>query len=758
MLEISEREAKLESKINQMSIEIDSLKASRNYYKDQCENLMVSFANNVQKLIPSYRTQEEVEKLIESITSQQIEKKKRIKAKMKEMETNLNEKINELEKKVKNQEEIISKQLDNRTELIEKLMEYKKQINLAVAKQKEAEKTLQDVSNNQISISSQQVSNQDTNEEIRSLNDSHAIESKKLKTKIIKYAKQVEDLKKSLSMNQALHEGTNQELHENIKRLKQCEGTIDSMKFEIYNKDQIIKDASSLIQLATAESNSLQNEILRSKVMLDSWSVKMQEKDKQIDEMSFALAQSSEDVVNIKQLLKEKDEHIIKIEELNEEIKEKCVSFESMMNEKNMSTRLVIQELEKDKEDATKTNEINEKKIKELTIQNQKLHSDIQTEIRLRQTAEIAKDNALNNLKNAYSFLNNNEDSRRELNDGVLTLQKQINELQIETKQKSNTIQEMEKQIKSLQSQIQDQTHQHQVFKEDVLLIQEKYDAMKNHSILKEDSQKIISALESENKVLKTRLNDLHEKINAIQAENDNLNVTVNHQENTIHSLQNDIKYMLSQTKKLKEVKSSFTVNHHEACSDCIKKDLNIKQQNEKIGKLEKECTTLNNSVSSASHNIIEFLEHISDSMISNPILKDKIHVLKTKIESTSLISEQVLLLNELVAYISAIPESMYKTSVSSNKFDDIKFLRSSITHFQKRIDSLQEENKSQQNEIIRLQSQSFSSSFLQKLDNSSEKHSTVFQSGTPNRFASKLKSFNFEESEILYSDTLHDD
>ena len=113
----------LQSRLQEMEVELDSIKSSRNYYKDQCESLLLSLSNTMQKQTPAYRTSEEVEEMIEAIQQQQTEKRRKLKEKLSEDKKSMEMAIKEMQKAIAEKDQMLQQQDDARISLIEKLME-----------------------------------------------------------------------------------------------------------------------------------------------------------------------------------------------------------------------------------------------------------------------------------------------------------------------------------------------------------------------------------------------------------------------------------------------------------------------------------------------------------------------------------------------------------------------------------------------------------------------------------------------------------
>ena len=95
-----ERIADLEAKLQEMAMELDTLKSSRNYYKDQCESLLVSLSNSYQNQLPAYKTQKEVEEMVDSMQAQQKAKRQKLKQKYSQQITDFQKIVEQLKDKI----------------------------------------------------------------------------------------------------------------------------------------------------------------------------------------------------------------------------------------------------------------------------------------------------------------------------------------------------------------------------------------------------------------------------------------------------------------------------------------------------------------------------------------------------------------------------------------------------------------------------------------------------------------------------------
>ena len=699
----------MEDKIHQMSLEIDSLKASRNYYKDQCESLLVSLSKTVNEQTPSYRTQQEVEETITNIKAQESEKNKRLKEKYKENERKLKEEIELLQATIKHHEDVIQKQRNTRTDLIEQLMSYKKQLTVTETRLRETEHSLEMKSSQDSSLLNSQDSSQ-----LESLQTAQKNEVKKLKKQLLKVAKQLTETKNSMTLSQTIQEDT---LHENEKLKQQInEQTqkIETLQKDNEDKTQQISDSKSLLINALHEAQLLENDVDSANQTIQVLLGKLKDNEEKFNAFNDEIVNKITEINQHKTVIQAGNETITNLQTKNEQLTQQITNLQ--------------QEITINKKSITETNENHQKEITELKQKienyqrqedslNQKIKQqqlDFLAESRLRQAAEVAKEAAITNLKNAYALLNTSETTRNEYT-------AEIDKITTELDAKNQVLEENEKIISQLNNQVKETTNQleearAQISKlnNDYISVKDQFQQFQQHSILIDEAKKQIEAISNERNSAQNNIKQLEQENQSLTSELTDLKITLSHQESTIISLQNDIKSLSRSNKKLR---SKF-LKGEDASEDLLNTSRTIFNKSQ-MG-LCPNCQELSKKIESMEHQNLEDAKAIEQLKVNLNSGLDSLHNLSMDIKKIVLeipnapqsleeLCDQLIQANSMKEACDLIHtltvdflEEIIRLRVvqTTNSTTETALLKSSISHLTDKIDTLKQKTQQQSTEI----------------------------------------------------------
>lgn len=719
-----ERIADLEGKLQEMAMELDTMKSSRNYYKDQCESLLVSLASSVQNHVPAYRTQEEVEEMIESIQAQQKAKRQKLKQKYSQQINDFQKTIEQLKDKIVQQEKVIHDQEEVRVGLIEKLMSYKKSLSEANSIQQETEIKLSHLQESESLLAENNASKQ----VIEEMKISHTNEVNTLQSQIKKLRKKIKYLSSSLEITQTAQEESKSDVTGLVQQLKEQKAIESQLREELSKEKQIQIDASALLKIAMAEAEQMQNDSKEYTQRIAYLLSTVKEQEATMSEMKKSLYDVVSENQKSKEQIHNQNRDILDFQMKIEEIKQQHEAEIDKYEEEKVQRSEHISNLESHIENLKKEISGLQNDRSELQNElNQKL-LEINQENRMRKAAELAKETALTNLKNAYSLMDSNESVRHESN---LEIEKLTNDLENKIREHNDT----KKKFELLQNefdiskiQLNSEKEKNQNLSNQLNKVsQELYD-IKSNSVWKTEVAEQTDRLEHEKAKLISELKEIQQQYNIQISDNETKEITLRHQEEVLKKSLLELKNVQRQNrilrKKLQQSNFSISDNNDGSieiddnlnntsfhCQNCEKLQNQINLLRTKVQKLTNDLSANEITMQNTKTELRDFVSKISEMAISEEI-SPLFMELRSKLDNNSLTLQQefVELRSFLIEYIDDVVYHLRNDSINQNdgankQSTEVKLLKSTMSHMQNKITALKVQNQLQNDEIANLKS-----------------------------------------------------
>ncbi|KAK8878257.1 hypothetical protein M9Y10_005022 [Tritrichomonas musculus] len=720
-----ERIADLEGKLQEMAMELDTMKSSRNYYKDQCESLLVSLASSVQNHVPAYRTQEEVEEMIESIQAQQKAKRQKLKQKYSQQINDFQKTIEQLKDKIVQQEKVIHDQEEVRVGLIEKLMSYKKSLSEANSIQQETEIKLSHLQESESLLAENNASKQ----VIEEMKVSHTNEVNTLQSQIKKLRKKIKYLSSSLEITQTAQEESKSDVTGLVQQLKEQKAIESQLREELSKEKQIQIDASALLKIAMAEAEQMQKDSKEYTQRIAYLLSTVKEQEATMSEMKKSLYDVVSENQKSKEQIHNQNRDILDFQMKIEEIKQQHEAEIDKYEEEKVQRSEHISNLESHIENLKKEISGLQNDRSELQNElNQKL-LEINQENRMRKAAELAKETALTNLKNAYSLMDSNESVRHESN---LEIEKLTNDLENKIREHNDT----KKKFELLQNefdiskiQLNSEKEKNQNLSNQLNKVsQELYD-IKSNSVWKTEVAEQTDRLEHEKAKLISELKEIQQQYNIQISDNETKEITLRHQEEVLKKSLLELKNVQRQNRILRKKlqQSNFSISNNNDgsieiddninntsfhCQNCEKLQNQINLLRTKVQKLTNDLSANEITMQNTKTELRDFVSKISEMAISEEI-SPLFMELRSKLDNNSLTLQQefVELRSFLIEYIDDVVYHLRNDSINQNdganikQSTEVKLLKSTMSHMQNKITALKVQNQLQNDEIVNLKS-----------------------------------------------------
>lgn len=720
-----ERIADLEGKLQEMAMELDTMKSSRNYYKDQCESLLVSLASSVQNHVPAYRTQEEVEEMIESIQAQQKAKRQKLKQKYSQQINDFQKTIEQLKDKIVQQEKVIHDQEEVRVGLIEKLMSYKKSLSEANSIQQETEIKLSHLQESESLLAENNASKQ----VIEEMKVNHTNEVNTLQSQIKKLRKKIKYLSSSLEITQTAQEESKSDVTGLVQQLKEQKAIESQLREELSKEKQIQIDASALLKIAMAEAEQMQKDSKEYTQRIAYLLSTVKEQEATMSEMKKSLYDVVSENQKSKEQIHNQNRDILDFQMKIEEIKQQHEAEIDKYEEEKVQRSEHISNLESHIENLKKEISGLQNDRSELQNElNQKL-LEINQENRMRKAAELAKETALTNLKNAYSLMDSNESVRHESN---LEIEKLTNDLENKIREHNDT----KKKFELLQNefdiskiQLNSEKEKNQNLSNQLNKVsQELYD-IKSNSVWKTEVAEQTDRLEHEKAKLISELKEIQQQYNIQISDNETKEITLRHQEEVLKKSLLELKNVQRQNRILRKKlqQSNFSISNNNDgsieiddninntsfhCQNCEKLQNQINLLRTKVQKLTNDLSANEITMQNTKTELRDFVSKISEMAISEEI-SPLFMELRSKLDNNSLTLQQefVELRSFLIEYIDDVVYHLRNDSINQNdganikQSTEVKLLKSTMSHMQNKITALKVQNQLQNDEIVNLKS-----------------------------------------------------
>jgi chromosome segregation ATPase len=389
-----------ETRIDELELELDSLKSSRNYYKDQFEALLVSLSCSVQRETPSFRREDEVEDMVQSIRKHEKMKRNDLKMLMGSQKSEYEAAISNLEAKISEQTRLIQQQDEIRASLLEKLMHSKRELNQSRSLQEGAELTLRELqqSHERLDMDRIEMIESRNARMMEELKMSHADEIRVLKTHIAKLTKKLKQTRTSLEICTSAGNESNDKVNDLIVKLSAQQETEMRLRRELSGEHERAEQISRTLKLITEEMRSLQDEIDGSRNQIQT----------QARDLVLANSETEKLHTRLVLALEDADQSKSQARDAVREAVELRLKIDEMQSERKRTQRLAeerIRDMTSHNEKLQSHIESLNSSIREQRVSSERIQRQMDQEVRVRKTAEFERDTAMMNMKNAYSLL-----------------------------------------------------------------------------------------------------------------------------------------------------------------------------------------------------------------------------------------------------------------------------------------------------------------------------------------------------------------
>lgn len=611
--------------------DIDTLRASRNYYKDQCESLLLSLTQAAHKYQPAYRTQEEIDEMINSINLHNSEKRKQLKEQFNTERQLLTNEIEKMAATIANQETLIEKNIEEKASLIEQIMDYKAKLNDYTSKLSQYEQ-----SGNMI------INETEIYQSLKKENERCNIEIATLRKKVDKLILRENDARNSLSLAQTIQESLFSENQELKQENSNQSDEIIILKEKLNREIDIRKNTEKGLNQIKHEFYLFQNDVLQSNDRIEHMSLQLIDKHNEyqfiLDEYKQLVSDAEKNREVFRDTLAKNSQFQAKFDDFQNRMDNMQKKFEYEIENYRTRIQFLTESLNEEKELNTQLNA----KIIELNSNIKENEIKILQSQRNIKASEVAKETTLNNLRNAYKVINEKD----EVN---LEFRKEIDTITSENFRLTNENKEYEESIREKQNEL-DQLKEILVSKDDEI--------KRNFDVIMELNDKIkdiysstvsVEKYQSERSLLEKRISELQLKREAEDFDElKNMSELIqykelfNSQQDRLTSLQKEIDHLNNTNKKLR---SMMELSRSKGdCERCKKFEELIKKSTQEFRYL---FDALNDSIlHSRNQESLEKLKNV-----------------KTRLRTRLSLNEQIYYVRDIMkVYLSFIRELLSKS------------------------------------------------------------------------------------------------
>lgn len=611
--------------------DIDTLRASRNYYKDQCESLLLSLTQASHKYQPAYRTQEEIDEMINSINLHNSEKRKQLKEQFNTERQLLTNEIEKMAATIANQETLIEKNIEEKASLIEQIMDYKAKLNDYTSKLSQYEQSCNMIINETEIYQSLKKENERCNIEIATL-----------RKKVDKLILRENDARNSLSLAQTIQESLFSENQELKQENSNQSDEIIILKEKLNREIDVRKNTEKGLNQIKHEFYLFQNDVLQSNDRIEHMSLQLIDKHNEyqfiLDEYKQLVSDAEKNREVFRDTLAKNSQFQAKFDDFQNRMDNMQKKFEYEIENYRTRIQFLTESLNEEKELNTQLNA----KIIELNSNIKENEIKILQSQRNIKASEVAKETTLNNLRNAYKVINEKD----EVN---LEFRKEIDTITSENFRLTNENKEYEESIREKQNEL-DQLKEILVSKDDEI--------KRNFDVIMELNDKIkdiysstvsVEKYQSERSLLEKRISELQLKREAEDFDElKNMSELIqykelfNSQQDRLTSLQKEIDHLNNTNKKLR---SMMELSRSKGdCERCKKFEELIKKSTQEFRYL---FDALNDSIlHSRNQESLEKLKNV-----------------KTRLRTRLSLNEQIYYVRDIMkVYLSFIRELLSKS------------------------------------------------------------------------------------------------
>lgn len=611
--------------------DIDTLRASRNYYKDQCESLLLSLTQASHKYQPAYRTQEEIDEMINSINLHNSEKRKQLKEQFNTERQLLTNEIEKMAATIANQETLIEKNIEEKASLIEQIMDYKAKLNDYTSKLSQYEQ-----SGNMI------INETEIYQSLKKENERCNIEIATLRKKVDKLILRENDARNSLSLAQTIQESLFSENQELKQENSNQSDEIIILKEKLNREIDIRKNTEKGLNQIKHEFYLFQNDVLQSNDRIEHMSLQLIDKHNEyqfiLDEYKQLVSDAEKNREVFRDTLAKNSQFQAKFDDFQNRMDNMQKKFEYEIENYRMRIQFLTESLNEEKELNTQLNA----KIIELNSNIKDNEIKILQSQRNIKASEVAKETTLNNLRNAYKVINEKD----EVN---LEFRKEIDTITSENFRLTNENKEYEESIREKQNEL-DQLKEILVSKDDEI--------KRNFDVIMELNDKIkdiysstvsVEKYQSERSLLEKRISELQLKREAEDFDElKNMSELIqykelfNSQQDRLTSLQKEIDHLNNTNKKLRSM-----MELSKSKGDCER------------------CKKFEELIKKSTQEFRYLFDALNDSILHsrNQESLEKLKNVKTRLRTRLSLNEQIYYVRDIMkVYLSFIRELLSKS------------------------------------------------------------------------------------------------
>lgn len=611
--------------------DIDTLRASRNYYKDQCESLLLSLTQAAHKYQPAYRTQEEIDEMINSINLHNSEKRKQLKEQFNTERQLLTNEIEKMAATIANQETLIEKNIEEKASLIEQIMDYKAKLNDYTSKLSQYEQ-----SGNMI------INETEIYQSLKKENERCNIEIATLRKKVDKLILRENDARNSLSLAQTIQESLFSENQELKQENSNQSDEIIILKEKLNREIDIRKNTEKGLNQIKHEFYLFQNDVLQSNDRIEHMSLQLIDKHNEyqfiLDEYKQLVSDAEKNREVFRDTLAKNSQFQAKFDDFQNRMDNMQKKFEYEIENYRTRIQFLTESLNEEKELNTQLNA----KIIELNSNIKENEIKILQSQRNIKASEVAKETTLNNLRNAYKVINEKD----EVN---LEFRKEIDTITSENFRLTNENKEYEESIREKQNEL-DQLKEILVSKDDEI--------KRNFDVIMELNDKIkdiysstvsVEKYQSERSLLEKRISELQLKREAEDFDElKNMSELIqykelfNSQQDRLTSLQKEIDHLNNTNKKLRSM-----MELSKSKGDCER------------------CKKFEELIKKSTQEFRYLFDALNDSILHsrNQESLEKLKNVKTRLRTRLSLNEQIYYVRDIMkVYLSFIRELLSKS------------------------------------------------------------------------------------------------
>lgn len=611
--------------------DIDTLRASRNYYKDQCESLLLSLTQASHKYQPAYRTQEEIDEMINSINLHNSEKRKQLKEQFNTERQLLTNEIEKMAATIANQETLIEKNIEEKASLIEQIMDYKAKLNDYTSKLSQYEQ-----SGNMI------INETEIYQSLKKENERCNIEIATLRKKVDKLILRENDARNSLSLAQTIQESLFSENQELKQENSNQSDEIIILKEKLNREIDIRKNTEKGLNQIKHEFYLFQNDVLQSNDRIEHMSLQLIDKHNEyqfiLDEYKQLVSDAEKNREVFRDTLAKNSQFQAKFDDFQNRMDNMQKKFEYEIENYRMRIQFLTESLNEEKELNTQLNA----KIIELNSNIKENEIKILQSQRNIKASEVAKETTLNNLRNAYKVINEKD----EVN---LEFRKEIDTITSENFRLTNENKEYEESIREKQNEL-DQLKEILVSKDDEI--------KRNFDVIMELNDKIkdiysstvsVEKYQSERSLLEKRISELQLKREAEDFDElKNMSELIqykelfNSQQDRLTSMQKEIDHLNDTNKKLRSM-----MELSKSKGDCER------------------CKKFEELIKKSTQEFRYLFDALNDSILHsrNQESLEKLKNVKTRLRTRLSLNEQIYYVRDIMkVYLSFIRELLSKS------------------------------------------------------------------------------------------------